>query len=134
MRGKIKHVCLLFLIIICAFAFSGCMPGCILENTEGLFENAEVTVVEEAKLSVSYNVATRDYDVRVEGILKNTEEYNVSISITIILYDADGNALTSIDDYISQIEGNGSWHYCARATTNIKPASCRVITMDAYKY
>ncbi len=127
MKTKLaKTLVSVLMVILSVFSFTGCWW--FFEN-----QSVDLTLVQEPVISSMYDEEYKYYDVYVEGIVENTADKDVSGSISILIYDADGNVIGSGYDSVELIEVGGKWRFCARTTTNYEPVSCRVHELVGYE-
>jgi len=130
----LKLFVLLFTVILSVSAFSGCFL--IAEYIDEQINNTDESfeLLDECNLTCVYNEEFANYDVIVDGTLKNVSEKEwESICVTLILYDADGNGLGMAYGYMDYIEPYGTWRFCAEGSTKYEPASVKLHEIDAYR-
>lgn len=130
-RKMMKLLALALAVVTSVSMFSGCWS---IYNSI-MYENSkvELEVVKEPQLSSTYNEESGYYDAYVEGIFKNPTEETVSMSVDVVLYDAEGNVIGSAYDYITEVAGGETWRFCAIAQTSFEPASFRINQMEGMK-
>jgi hypothetical protein len=119
----LKVTSLLLTLLLALGAFTGCYWLWYRPD------EATLTVVEDPKLTAIYNEEEKCYDVEIEGLLQNEEDFAAFANITIVIYDADGNSIASVYDSMDQIQAGSRWHYCIRTTTIIQPYSCSLVEL-----
>ena len=104
-------------------SFSGCLyANSVVENAINKSDEA-FELVDFPTWSWTYNEEYKTYDIVIDGILKNvTNKAWKGVSIILTIYDKDGNGIGSAYDYIEYVAANGTWRFCATATTKYEPA------------
>ena len=127
MRAKTaKLFALLFVIMMSVFSFTGCFW--LIEAT-----SVELAQVQEPTLSAVYNEEYKNYDVYVEGIVRNDKESALSGEVEITLYDTEGNIIGTAYDYIDRIQSGETWRFCASTSTIFEPDSFKIRTIKGYR-
>ena len=134
MRAKtLKSVVCILLSILCMYMFSG---GLMLGSwVEGKINdpNKEFTVVGDTTVTCTYNEELKGYDVLVEGIAKNNGDRTWEwLTITVMLYDQEGNALGSAMDSIEYISAQGTWRFRATGIASYEVASANLYEFSGY--
>ena len=126
MKARRWKLTTLLLTLVCSlFVFTGCW----------LFQKKlELKEVQAPQLYTVYNEELQWYDVYVEGIVENISDDTLSVNLTVVLYDADGNVLEVAYAYMGEVGAGERWRYCATASSVIEPTSCRISEMYGYKY
>ena len=98
------------------------------------YDYSALEVVGEAELEWEYNEEYSQYEVSVKGVAKNVSgEELESAGVTYLIYDEDGNNIGSAYGYISLLEKDGSWRFCATGSTKFVPASVRLHEICGWK-
>ena len=129
----LKLFILLCTVIISVSAFSGCfMLGHLIDekinNTDGAFQ-----LIGETGITSVYDETMECYDVMVDGTIQNVSDKAWdSLSVTLILYDKDGNGLGMAYGYMDYIEAHGTWRFCAEGTTKFEPTSTKLHEINGF--
>ena len=115
------------------FSFSGCLLlSAAVEEAMNKSDEA-FELVGETTLAWSYNEECQMYDVTVSGLLQNvTDKAWNGVSLTLMLYDEEGNGIGSANDYIEYVAANGTWRFCAVASTKYVPSYAEFYKAYAY--
>ena len=134
MKTKIiKSLALIIVSILTVCMFSSCfILGSIIDekinNANDSFE-----LVGKPTVSCVYNEDLKAYDVVVEGVAKNNSDKKWEwVDITLMLYDAENNALGSAYTSIEYINAQGTWRFCATAVTSYEPTSVELFQFSGY--
>ncbi len=126
MKRKFKFLALLLTLILSVGAFSGCFLTALIVDEIVNKPEEVMEVVGEPEVVCTYDEESKMYNVSVNGIVKNNSEYDWDwVSISVMLYDADGNVLDSAYDSVDYIAANGSWRFCATAMTSYEVVSAK---------
>jgi hypothetical protein len=129
----IKSLALIIISILTVCTFSSCITLGMLIDKELNNPNDSFVLVTEPTLSYTYSEELQGYEVVVEGIAKNNGERTWDwVDITLMLYDADHNALGSASDSIESIGGQSTWRYRATAVTSYEPTSVELFQFSGY--
>ena len=131
----LKLFALLLTALLSVSMFSGCifLAALIDEATDKGDEAFEL--VGEPTISWVFDEEYGTYEVSVDGVAKNvTDEDWDGVDVMFLLYDAEGNGLGSASDYIDFVSANGTWRFCAKASTKYEPASVELHKLYAYDY
>jgi len=126
-RG-IKIFSLLLTTLLLIFSLAGC-----IWNWGDEWEEITVEQMNGPTLRSTYNEEDKCYDVYVEGIIKNVDGDDAYITLTVVVYDEDGNVIKSEFDSIDGVGKGETWRYCVYTTTNIEPSSARVKDLVGYE-
>ena len=128
-KMKILAIMLLLSMIV------GTSTGCYWIVEDLLRNHYTVTLQAEGEpqLASVYNEEYNSYDVSLTGLVKNSTEENVSISIEATIYDAEGNVIGVAYDYIEQITAGETWRFCATTQTAFEAGSYRINLLEAVK-
>ena len=134
MKRKLKLLVLLLTVVLSIGMFSGCFfVASLIEEAVNNPEEA-LEIVGEPTITCVYNEEYKQYDVTVDGIVKNNSEDKWEwVNITVMLYDAEDNALGSAYGYIDYIEANGTWRFRATAMTSYEATSAKAYDFSGTK-
>ena len=129
MKKRTKLFALLCTVMLLASTFCGCFVG----SCGYMPEYEAFELVGEPTLRWTYEEEYGSYEVTIDGVAKNVkqEDWN-GVSITFLLYDAEGNGLGSAFDYIDYVAIDGTWRFCATGSTKYEPVSMELHEIYAY--
>ena len=132
-KGLLRLVAFCMALALSLISFSGClMWASAIEEAINRNEDA-FELVGETTLTWTYNEEYALYEVNVSGLLQNvTDKAWNGVSLTLMLYDEEGNGIGSASDYIEYVAANGTWRFCAVASTKYIPSYAEFYKAYAY--
>ena len=123
MKNKLILNALLALILftLSLSSLTGCYP-LFWWNYDDEYSEVELSVISEPQMSYSYNEEAGVYDIRIEGICENPSDQDLSGAyIAVSVYDADGNIITTSEEYVSYVKAGERWRFCAVGSSRYLP-------------
>ena len=135
-KAWLKIIVLLTSVLLACGMLSGClwMVSCVDEMMDNGADVLEL--VGEPTMSWRYSEELAQYEVRIEGVVKNPVTQSCEGgSIEFNLYDQAGNGIGTAYEYTSVVlETNDTWRFCATGYTNYEPETFRLLSLYAYGF
>ena len=130
MRSFVKYISALLITAVLCVSLVGCFPFCSEDIDPEQIDSEVLELVGEPTMRYEYDEEFSEYVVYVEGFVKNISKYSKSyIYVTYVIYDADGNTLTTASAYCEYLEADGIWRFCATGYSPYEPASVKLLSL-----
>ncbi len=128
-NGFVMKKCVVFVFILALLCMLvGCYPVFPAQESRVILEP-----VGNAKMTYVLNEESGYYDISVEGTVKIPAGSEITCATAIAsVYDADGNVICVVEDYIYNIDGDEIWRFCAVGSSKFEPISFKINEIYGY--
>ena len=112
------------------------MAGCFVDDYNYVYgsdykiDSESLELVGEPVLRYELDEEYNEYTVKVEGYVKNIgTEDKTNCYISFIIYDSEGNTLSTAEAYCYYLEAGGTWRFCAVGYSDFEPSSIKLISL-----
>ncbi len=132
MKNTIKFFAVTLVLSMLCISLGGCFRddyGYVLGGDYKI-DSESLELVGDPVLKYELDEEYDEYTVKVEGFVKNIgEEEKTNCYISFVIYDSEGNTLSTAEGYCYYLEAGGVWRFCAVGYTDFKPSSIKLISL-----
>ncbi len=131
MKNSFKLFAVILVVSMLCISLGGCFSsGDYVYGSNYKIDGESLELIGDPTLKYELDEEYGEYTVKVEGYVKNIgEEEKANCYISFVIYDIDGNTLSTADGYCYYLEAGGVWRFCAVGYTYFKPSSIKLISL-----
>ena len=131
MKNTFKFFALTLVLSMLCIALGGCFSsGDYVYGSNYKIDNESLELVGNPALKYALDEEYGEYTVKVEGYVKNvSEDDRNNCYISFVIYDSEGNTLSTANGYCEYLEAGGVWRFCAVGYSSFEPSSIKLISL-----